>query len=183
MMPAYTHIASFVGYDGNTAQKWAQSVRQWAPLYLAELPELEQFYRAFEHMNKMLHQALSKTPNVTAYKYACREYHRIMLTTFPKAGFHIYEHALLVHVPKMLAQGTLMNGSSFFLEAFNKVWKFHLQHRTNNGGGKRKEAQEEEEGAQHARNNKQSAASVARRKAERLQPDGPAGSEDAVGSV
>jgi hypothetical protein len=56
-----------------------------------------------------------------------------MLTTFPKVQFWIYEHALLVHVPPLLAMGSLMPGSSFFLEAFNKVWKSQLMHHTSNG--------------------------------------------------
>jgi hypothetical protein len=56
-----------------------------------------------------------------------------MLSTFPKVQFRIYEHALLVHVPPLLAMGSLLSGSSFFLEAFNKAWKSQLMHHTNSG--------------------------------------------------
>jgi hypothetical protein len=44
-----------------------------------------------------------------------------MLTEFLKVTSGIYDHALLVHVPDLLSQGTLSDGSSWFLEAFNKV--------------------------------------------------------------
>jgi hypothetical protein len=35
-------------------------------------------------------------------------------------------------VPPLLAMGSLLSGSSFFLEALNKVWKSQLMHHTNN---------------------------------------------------
>jgi hypothetical protein len=58
-----------------------------------------------------------------AYWRAPRQHCKTMLTTFPKVQFRIYEHAILVNVPLLLAIGSLLSGSSFFVEAFNKVWK------------------------------------------------------------
>jgi hypothetical protein len=40
-----------------------------------------------------------------------------------------------VHVPDLLAKGAQLDGSSWFLEAFNKVWKNQLLFHTNRGGG------------------------------------------------
>jgi hypothetical protein len=59
-----------------------------------------------------------------------------MLNSFPKVKFRIYDLALIVHVPAILAQGPLIDGSSWFLEALNKVWESELLHHTKNGGGK-----------------------------------------------
>lgn len=87
----------------------------------------------------MLHQALSKQPDVSRYCVAASQYYKTMLTQFPKVQLRIYEHALLVHVPPLLQQGSLLTGSSFFLEAFNKLWKRYLMYHTNCGGGKKKE--------------------------------------------
>jgi hypothetical protein len=76
-------------------------------------------------MAQMLYQALCKKPDDAAcgaYPRAARQYYKTMLTTFP-VQFQIYEHELLMHVPPLLPMGSLLSGSSFFLEAFNKVWK------------------------------------------------------------
>jgi hypothetical protein len=64
-----------------------------------------------------------------------------MLTNFPKVKFRIYDHALLVHVPAIPAQDTLIDDSSWFLEALNEVWKSELLYHTNNGGGKKTDAE------------------------------------------
>jgi hypothetical protein len=53
--------------------------------------------------------------------------------------------ALLVHVPKILLREPLITGSSFFLEAFNKVWKKYLLFHTNNGGGEKTAGPEEDQ--------------------------------------
>jgi hypothetical protein len=57
-----------------------------------------------------------------------------MLTPFPKVTLRIYEHALLCHVPDVLVEGSLLDGSSRFLEACNKVWKHQLLYHSNSGG-------------------------------------------------
>jgi hypothetical protein len=57
-----------------------------------------------------------------------------MLTQFPKLTPQIYEHALLVHVPALLSTGSLLDGSPWFLEVFDKVWENHLLHHNNTGG-------------------------------------------------
>jgi hypothetical protein len=80
-------------------------------------------------------------PNVARFKAAAKDYHRTMLTTFPKVTLRIYEHALLVHVPELLSQGSLLDGSSWFLGAYNKVWKNQLLRHGNGGGGKVKYSQ------------------------------------------
>jgi hypothetical protein len=91
----------------------------------------------------MLKEALSKQPDPDAYRRAAHKYHYIMLTQLPEVTLRIYDHALLVHVPDLLAQGTLLDGSSWFLEAFNKVWKNQLLFHTNRGGGRKTAAQKE----------------------------------------
>jgi hypothetical protein len=58
-----------------------------------------------------------------------------MLTTFPQVQLWFYEHGFLVRMPPLLGMGSLLSGSSFLLEAFNKVWKNQLTHHTNNGSG------------------------------------------------
>jgi hypothetical protein len=94
-------------------------------------------------MSKMLKEALGKRPDLTQYRAAAAQYHKVMLTEFPKVTLRIYDHALLVHVPDLLSQGTLLDGSSWFLEAFNKVWKNQLQFHSNKGGGRKTKEQQE----------------------------------------
>jgi hypothetical protein len=116
--------------------QWTKTVRTWATMYLRGGEELEPFCQVVERMAQMLHQAPCKKPDdasCRAYRRAARQHYETMLTTFPKVQFRIYEHALLVHVPPLLTRGSLLSGSSFFLEAFNKVWKSQLMHHTNNG--------------------------------------------------
>jgi hypothetical protein len=72
------------------------------------------------------------------YHAAAEKDHRIMLSTFPKVTLRVYERAMLVHVPELLKQGTLLDGGSWFLEAFSKVWKSQLKFHTNDGGGVKK---------------------------------------------
>jgi hypothetical protein len=52
-------------------------------------------------------------------------------------------------VPAILAQGTLTDGSSWFLEALNKVWtkSDELLYHTNNGGGKKRDTELDKAGA------------------------------------
>jgi hypothetical protein len=57
-----------------------------------------------------------------------------MLEHFCKIKLRIYEHTLLVHVPRMLQTGTLLDWSSWFLEALDKMWKQALLHHTDRGG-------------------------------------------------
>jgi hypothetical protein len=87
-----------------------------------------------------------------------------MLTVFPKLHLRIYEHALLVHVPKILLREPLITGSSFFLGAFNKVWKEYLLFHANNGGGETTAGPEED---QEQSLSKSSEAGEHRRKANR----------------
>jgi hypothetical protein len=128
------------GYDGSTAKTWAKNVDTWGK-YLQAHPLHHAYVSAVKAINEVLHQALSPTPDVVTFKANAEKYHRIMLTNFPKVKFRIYDHALLVHVPAILAQGTLIDGSSWFLEALNKVWKSELLYHTNNGGGKKRDAE------------------------------------------
>jgi hypothetical protein len=69
-----------------------------------------------------------------------------MLTNFPKVKFRIHDHALLVHVPAIRAQNTLIDDSSWFLEALNEVWKSELLYHTNNGGGKKRDVEVDKAG-------------------------------------
>jgi hypothetical protein len=91
----------------------------------------------------MLIEALSKQPDPNACRRAAHKYHYIMLTQFHQVTLRIYDHALPVHVPDLLAQGTVFDGSSWFLEAFNKVWKNQLLFHTNWGGRRKAAAQKE----------------------------------------
>jgi hypothetical protein len=86
-------------------------------------------------MSTMVSEAMHRTPDVDRFKSAAKEYHKTMLTTFPKVTLRIYEHALLCHVPDVLVEGSLLDGSSWFLEAYNKVWKHQLLYHSNSGGG------------------------------------------------
>jgi hypothetical protein len=152
------------GYDGTTALKWATSVRTWAPRHLAASPEMEDFCTVVENMAVMLRQGLSAAPDLAVYQKAAQVYYVTMLTVFPKVHLRIYEHALLVHVPKILLREPLITGSSFFLEAFNKVWKKYLLFHTNNGRGKKAAGMEED---QEQALSKSSEAGEHRRKANR----------------
>jgi hypothetical protein len=77
-------------------------------------------------MSTMLQEAMHDCLNVHRFPAAVKIYHVIMLTHFPKVTTRIYEHALLVHVPSVLSSGSLLDSSSWFLEAYNKVWKHQL---------------------------------------------------------
>jgi hypothetical protein len=128
------------GYEASTAAQWARNVSEWGPL-LATHPDADAYISAVQAMSKMIAEAMHRDPNVARFNAAAKEYHRIMLTTFPKVTLRIYEHALLVHVPEVLSQGSLLDGSSWFLEAYNKVWKNQLLRHSNGGGGKAKDSQ------------------------------------------
>jgi hypothetical protein len=78
------------------------------------------FCNAVDDMALTLRQALSTSPDLAVYQKAAQSYYLTMLTVFPKVHLRIYEHALLVHVPKILLREPLITGSSFFLEACNK---------------------------------------------------------------
>jgi hypothetical protein len=154
-------IACYAGYDGGTAVTWAKEVHRWGDC-LSGHKHYEPYIAAVQAMSSMLKEALSKQPDPDAYRRAAHKYHYIMLTQFPKVTLRIYDHALLVHVPDLLAQGTLLDGSSWFLEAFNKVWKNQLLFHTNRGGGRKTAAQKENAGLA-----KQSAAGRERYNAEK----------------
>jgi hypothetical protein len=50
------------------------------------------------------------------------------------SGASCYE--LLVHVSSVLSSGSLLDGRSWLLGAYNKVWKHQLLHHSNSGGGR-----------------------------------------------
>jgi hypothetical protein len=50
----------------------------------------------------MLHQALSTSPDLAVCHKAAQAYYLTMLTVLPNLHSRIDEHALLVHVPKIL---------------------------------------------------------------------------------
>jgi hypothetical protein len=106
------------------------------------------FCTVVENMAVMLRQDLYTAPDLAMDQKAAQVYYVTMLMVFPKVHLRIYEHALLVvplvHVPKILLQEPLITGSSFFLEAFNGVWKKYLLFHTNNGGGKKAAVMEED---------------------------------------
>jgi hypothetical protein len=91
----------------------ARKVHEWGQLLESHLcPDGAAYIKAVQAMSTMLRQALSRTPNVTAYTTAAKEYHKVMSTHFPKVTMRIYQHALLVHVPDILKHGSLLDGSS-----------------------------------------------------------------------
>jgi hypothetical protein len=128
------------GHDGSTAKTWTKNVDTWGK-YLKALPLHHAYVSAVKAINKMLHQDLSLTPDVVTLTANAEKYHHIMLTNFPKVKFRTYDHALLVDVPAILAQGTLIDSSSWFLEALNKVWDSELLYHSNNVGGKKTDAE------------------------------------------
>jgi hypothetical protein len=64
-----------------------------------------------------------------------------MLNQLPESQTPHLGPCTLVHVPAILAQGTIIDGSSWFLEALNKVWKSEFLYHTNNGGGEKRDAE------------------------------------------
>jgi hypothetical protein len=68
---------------------------------------------------------------------AASSYHQVMLEHFCKTKLRIDKHILLVHIPSMLRTGSVLGGSSWFLEALNKSWKQALLNHTGCGGGTR----------------------------------------------
>jgi hypothetical protein len=82
--------------------------------------------RAAKRMDCILYEALLKQPNTQAYKEAAKQSHLLMFTCFPKATPRNYENALVEHAPSLLGQGSLLDGSSWILEALNKLWKNKL---------------------------------------------------------
>lgn len=124
------------GYDGAACRKWLQLFEQWS-VHLRQHSSFVHLCEAVLSMRTMLKTALSKQPDVEGYCQAASRYHWVMLERFCKTKFRIYEHIMLVHVPSMLLTGTLLDGSSWFLEALNKTWKQALLHHTDCGGGTR----------------------------------------------
>jgi hypothetical protein len=53
-------------------------------------------------MSKMVKTALRNKPDLTQYRAAAAQYHKVMLTEVPKVTLRICDHALLVHAPDML---------------------------------------------------------------------------------
>jgi hypothetical protein len=126
------------GYDGAVAMDWLCNVGTWSTL-LEGHKQHTAFVTAAKSLSTMLQQAMSREPDIQVYVEAAKVFHKTMLVAFPKVQPRIYEHALLVHVPGMLREGSLLDGSSWFLEAFNKVWKHQLLNHTNCGGGTKPE--------------------------------------------
>jgi hypothetical protein len=120
------------GYDGATAAVWSQNVHVWGK-HLKGHQQQPEYVKAVQAVSLMLQQALHNAPDVEIFKAAADESHIGMLTQFPKLTPQIYEHALLVHVPALLS-GSLLDGSPWFLEVFDKVWENHLLHHNNTGG-------------------------------------------------
>jgi hypothetical protein len=98
-----------------------------------------------------------------------------MATDFPKFTMHIYEHALFMHIHTLLNHGSVLDGSSSYLEAYTKVWKQHLVRHTNGGGGKANSPFEEPDDKQsEAGRTRQRENSVARKKSLPCRLRGPA---------
>jgi hypothetical protein len=121
------------GNDASTAATWARNVLTWGKL-LEPHKEAAAYIHAVQCMSTMLSEAKHRKPNVQAFRDAAKDYHQTMLTHFPKVTLPIYEHALLNHVPDLITEGTLLDGSSWFLEAYNKVWKHQLLPTAMGGG-------------------------------------------------
>jgi hypothetical protein len=102
-------------------------------------PDAEAFIKAVPCMSTMVSEAMHRTPDVDRFKSAAKGYHKAMLTPFPKVALRIYEHALLCHVSDVLMEGSLLDESSWFLEAYYKVWKLQLLYQSNSGGGVNKD--------------------------------------------
>jgi hypothetical protein len=132
MISTWVNLA---GYDASTAAEWAWNVHAWGKL-LEGHPDAKAYIEAVQAMSAMLKEALHRTPNVSASAAAAKRCHKMMATHSPKVTMHIYEHALLMHVHTLLYHGSLLDGSSWFLEAYNKVWKQQLMRHSNRGGGK-----------------------------------------------
>jgi hypothetical protein len=132
MIPTWVNLA---GYDASTAAEWARNVHTWGKL-LEGHPDVKAYIEAVQAMSAMLKEALHCTPTVSAFAAAAKSYHKIMNPHFPKVTMLIYEHALLMHVHTLLNHGSLLDGSSWFLEAYNNVWKQQPMCHSNGGGGK-----------------------------------------------
>jgi hypothetical protein len=122
------------GYDALTAATWARNVHTWGKL-LEPHTEAAAYIRAVQCMSTMLSEAMHRKPNVQAFRDAAKEYHQTMLTHFPKLTLRIYEHAFLFHVPDLISEGTLLDGSSWLLEAYNIMWKHQLLSHSNGAVG------------------------------------------------
>jgi hypothetical protein len=122
------------GYDASTAATWARNVLTWGKL-LEPPKEAAAYIHAVQCMSTMLSKAMHRKPNVQAFRDAAKDYHQTMLTHFPKVTLCIYEHALLFHVPDLISEGTLLDGSSCFLEAHNIMWKHQLLSHSNEAVG------------------------------------------------
>jgi hypothetical protein len=85
-------------------------------------------------MSTIVSEAMHRTLDLDRFNSAAKEYQKTMLTTFPKVTLLIYELALLCHVSDVLVEGSLLDGSSWFLEAYNKLWKHQLLYHSNSGG-------------------------------------------------
>lgn len=142
MLLLVEHFVVLAGYDGSTASTWAKNVHIWGD-WLSAHKQHKEYVKAVQAMSAMLKEALGKTPNIPKFCAAAATYHHTMLTQFPKVTLRIYDHALLVHVPELLEHGSLLDGSSWFLEAFNRLWKKRLTQHSNHGGGRKTKEQEE----------------------------------------
>jgi hypothetical protein len=98
------------GYDASTAAQWTRNVGIWGKL-LEGHPEAEAFIQATKCMCLMVLEAMLQMPDVDRLKCAAKGNHKSILTTFPIMTLHIYEHALLCHVPDVLTEGSLLDRS------------------------------------------------------------------------
>jgi hypothetical protein len=131
-------IGMHAGYDGALAMEWLRNVVTWSTLLEGHKQHAE-LVTAVKNLSSMLQQAMSREPDIQVYVEAAKVFHKTLLVAFSKVQPRIYEHALLVHVPDMLGEGSLLDGSWWFLEAFNKVWKRQLLNHQNFGGGTKPE--------------------------------------------
>lgn len=123
------------GMSGVTAIKWLKLAPEWGAFHLSEHELYESLLLACSHLRAMLYQALRKTPDVAAYDKAAKDYHVLMLTVFPNVSLRNYEHGGFNHVRDVLKLGSLLDWASWFLEAYNKMWKKYLLYHSNGGGG------------------------------------------------
>jgi hypothetical protein len=132
-----------------------KTVDQWST-YLRDHPKRNEYVKAVRSMQVMLPIAVLEAADLTEaivaeYHQRAVVYHHTMLRHFPKSPLQVYEHALPVHLPELVRKGqTLLDDSSWFLGAFNKVCKRMLLRHTKNGGGRPAATQEQQQAQQPA---------------------------------
>jgi hypothetical protein len=125
-------MATIAGYDVSTAMKWLQKIGTWGE-HIQQHSAYPPFRKAVVSMHGMLQQSYDQVPRHEVLVRACSHLsssHAAALL----AQLRIYEHLMLCHVPELLKDGCILDGSSWFLEAFNKTWKDVLVRNTSSGG-------------------------------------------------